>query len=61
MSVMLGLCGCSTQTAYFSAQELQRAQCDRLTDLQDMQRCRAQTRQSYDDYQRQVDAAKPAP
>jgi hypothetical protein len=44
-----------------SAQEMQRAQCDRLPDLQEMQRCRAQARQSYDDYQRQADAAKPAP
>jgi hypothetical protein len=61
LSVLLGLCGCSTQTAYLSAQEMQRAQCDRLPDLQEMQRCRAQARQSYDDYQRQADAARPAP
>jgi hypothetical protein len=54
------LAGCSTRTAYFSAQEMQRAQCDRLTDLQELQRCRAQTRQSYDDYQRQVETVKPA-
>ncbi|RFO95990.1 hypothetical protein DIC66_16225 [Rhodoferax lacus] len=57
--VVLGICGCSTRTAYFSAQEMQRAQCDRLTDLQELQRCRAQTHQSYDDYQRQVETVKP--
>ena len=53
------LSGCTTRTAYFSAQEMQRAQCDRLTDLQELQRCRAQARQSYEDYQRQVEAIKP--
>jgi hypothetical protein len=55
--------GCSTQTAYLSAQEMQRAQCDKLTDLQELQRCRANARQGYDDYQRerQREAAKPAP
>jgi len=58
--VVWGVCGCSTRTAYFSAQEMQRAQCDRLTDLQELQRCRAQTHQSYDDYQKQVETVKPA-
>lgn len=57
----LGASGCTTQTAYLSAQEMQRAQCDKLTDLQELQRCRAQARQPYDDYQRQVEAIKPAP
>lgn len=52
--LLVGLCvsGCSTQTAYHSVQEMQRAQCDKLADLKDQQRCRADTRQSYDDYQR---------
>jgi outer membrane PBP1 activator LpoA protein len=53
--------GCTTQTAYLSAQEMQRAQCDKLTDLQELQRCRANARQPYDTYQRQVEAIKPAP
>jgi hypothetical protein len=57
----LAVSGCTTRTAYLSAQEMQRAQCDRLTDLQELQRCRAQARQSYEDYQRQVEAVKPAP
>ena len=60
MLLLVGLSGCSARTAFFSAQEMQRAQCDRLTDLQELQRCRAQTHQSYDDYQRQVDTLKPA-
>jgi outer membrane murein-binding lipoprotein Lpp len=51
--------GCTAQTAYFSAQEMQRAQCDKLTDLQELQRCRADARQSYDDYQRAREAVKP--
>jgi hypothetical protein len=60
--VFASLCGagCSTRMAYFSAQEMQRAQCDKLTDLQDLQRCRAEVKPGYDDYQRQVEAAKPA-
>lgn len=61
MALLTGLAGCNTHTAYLSAQEMQRAQCDRLTDLQEVQRCRAQARQSYEDYQRQVEAVKPAP
>lgn len=52
--------GCSTQTAYRSAQEMQRAQCDKQTDLQEIQRCRAQIKQSYEDYQRQRDEVKQA-
>jgi hypothetical protein len=52
--------GCNTQTAYLTAQEMQRAQCDKLTDLQELQRCRANARQSYDDYQRQREAVQPA-
>ena len=50
---------CSSRIAYHSTQEMQRAQCDKLTDLQELQRCRAQTHQSYDDYQRQVETVKP--
>ena len=59
--VLAGLCvaGCSTSQDYFSAQEMQRAQCDRETDLQELQRCRAQSKQSYDDYQRAREAVKP--
>jgi hypothetical protein len=60
ITLMACLPGCSTRTAYLSAQEMQRAQCDKLTDLQELQRCRAQARQSYDDYQRQVETVKPA-
>jgi hypothetical protein len=52
--------GCSTRTAYLSGLELRRAQCDKLTDLQEMQRCRADARQSYEDYQREQDSLKPA-
>jgi hypothetical protein len=59
--LLLGATGCTSQTAYQSAQEMQRAQCDRLTDLQEMQRCRAEARQSYDNYQRQREEAKSAP
>ena len=59
ISLLVGLSACSTRTAFFSAQEMQRAQCDRLTDLQELQRCRAQTHQSYEDYQRQLESVKP--
>ena len=61
MVLALHVSGCSTQTAYLSAQEMQRAQCDKLTDLQELQRCRAHARQPYEEYQRQVEAVKPAP
>ena len=47
------------QMVYQSMQEMQLAQCDRLTDLQELQRCRVNARQSYDNYQRE--RAKPAP
>ena len=62
-ALVLLLCasGWTPQTAYQSAQEMQRAQCDKLTDPQEFQRCRANARQPYDDYQRQVEAVKPAP
>ncbi len=55
--VFAALCAtaCTTKMAYFSAQEMQRAQCDKQTDLQELQRCRAQIKQSYEDYQRQRD------
>lgn len=58
--ILVAICvaGCSTRTAYFSAQEMQRAQCDKQTDLQEIQRCRAQIKQSYEDYQRQRDEVK---
>jgi outer membrane PBP1 activator LpoA protein len=60
--VFLSLCasGCSTQMAYQSVQEMQRAQCDKLTDLQEMQRCRANARQTYDNYQRDREVVKPS-
>lgn len=60
-AVLAALCACSTRTAYFSAQEIQRAQCDKLTDLTELQRCRSQARQGYEDYQREVETLKPAP
>ena len=60
--LLAALCasGCSTQMAYASVREMQRAQCDRLTDLQELQRCRAQARQGYDDYQRARGVVQPA-
>ncbi len=62
-AVLLCLCasGCSMQMVYQSVQEMQLAQCDRLTDLQELQRCRANARQSYDNYQGEREAVKPAP
>jgi hypothetical protein len=54
------LSGCSTRTAYLSGQEMQRQQCDKLTDMQQMQHCRADARLSFEDYQRQQEALKPA-
>jgi hypothetical protein len=61
--IFVGLCatGCSTKMAYFSAQEMQRAQCDKQTDLQELQRCRARINQSYEDYQRQREEVQQTP
>ena len=59
LALMAG--GCSTRTAYLSGLELRRAQCDKMTDLQELQRCRADARQSYEDYQRAQETLKPAP
>jgi hypothetical protein len=54
MLLLASLCasGCSTHMAYQAVQEMQRAQCDKLTDWQESQRCRAHARQGYDNYQR---------
>ncbi|KIF79829.1 hypothetical protein TSA66_01665 [Noviherbaspirillum autotrophicum] len=52
--------GCTTSTAYLSLQEMQRDACEKNSDMQERQRCRAQANTSYDDYKQQREAAKTA-
>jgi hypothetical protein len=61
LAAVLCAAGCSSQMAYQATQEMQRAQCDKIADLQEQQRCRANARQSYDNYQREREGVKPAP
>jgi hypothetical protein len=52
------LSGCSTAQAYGAGQAWQRIECSKLNDAQERTRCMASTSTSYEDYQRQVEAAK---
>jgi len=53
--------GCSTQTAYYSAQGWQRQQCFKIDDLQQRQRCLKSASTSHEDYQRASDKAQSKP
>jgi hypothetical protein len=50
--------GCSSQQLYGAGQEWQRNECRKLNDSQERQRCMNSANTSYDDYQKQSDAAK---
>jgi|EndMetStandDraft_7_1072992.scaffolds.fasta_scaffold89589_2 hypothetical protein len=49
---------CSSQQFYGSGQEWQRTECYKINDLQERNRCLKSANTSYEEYQRQADAAK---
>lgn len=54
----LAMAGCTTKTAYLSAQDVQRDACDKIADMPERQHCRAKANTSYEDYQQQREAVK---
>jgi hypothetical protein len=50
---------CSTQQIYHTTQAWQRNQCYKLPDAQERNRCLSNAEDSFDDYQKQSDAATP--
>jgi hypothetical protein len=54
---------CTTQTAYYTGQELQKEQCRKLPDMAERQRCEKSLSMSYDKYKAEAEAVqrKPAP
>jgi hypothetical protein len=52
------LVGCSSQQLYNAGQAWQQNQCNRIEDAAERNRCMASTKTSYDDYQREAEAAK---
>lgn len=50
--------GCSTRQAYDSGQAWQRQECNKYPDPQERARCQSSASTSYEDYQRQSEAAK---
>jgi hypothetical protein len=52
---------CTTQTAYDSGQEWQKAQCRKLPDMAERQRCEKSAALSYDQYQTEAQAVKRKP
>ena len=56
--VGLALAACTSQQMYSAAQTWQRQECYKINDTQDRNRCLASTSTSYDDYKREVEAAR---
>ena len=54
----LALAGCSCPAAYNVGQAWQRNECYKINDAQERSRCLASTHTSYEDYQREAEAAK---
>ncbi len=54
------LAACSSQQTYGVGQGWQRAECNKLPDADQRQRCMASAAMSFDEYQRQAAAAKGA-
>jgi hypothetical protein len=59
-AVALITAGCSSEQVYGAAQTWQRNECYKINDAAERQRCLASNSRSYDDYQRQAEAARRA-
>ena len=57
-AVLSILAGCSTQQLYGAGQAWQKTECTKIIDAQERSRCLASTNTSFDEYQRQRDAAR---
>ena len=60
LGVAAGLTACSAQQTYGVGQGWQRAECNKLPDAEQRQRCMASAAMSFDEYQRQSSPAKGA-
>jgi hypothetical protein len=56
----VALSACTSRMAYESGQAWQRNECNKLTDVQERQRCMARVNMPYDRYQREADVARGA-
>jgi hypothetical protein len=52
---------CTSQTAYYTTQELQKEQCRKLLDMAERQRCEKSATMGYDQYKAETDAVKRTP
>jgi hypothetical protein len=60
LAALAALCcaaGCSSQQAYGTGQAWQRNECQKIADAQRRSRCLESANQSYEDYQREAEAA----
>ncbi len=58
--ILCALQACSWQQVYSTGQAWQKQECNKLLDAQERNRCMASTSTSYEEYQRQSDAARGA-
>lgn len=49
---------CSSRQAYATGQSWQRSECNKIVDFQERRRCMASASTSFEDYQREAEAAK---
>lgn len=56
--LVAGLSACSSRQFHATGQQWQRNECERLQDGAERNRCLADSKRSYDDYQRQKDAVQ---
>jgi hypothetical protein len=58
LGTSLFLSACSSQQLYNAGQAWQQNQCNKMEDATERNRCMASAKTSYDDYQREAEAAK---
>jgi len=56
--VALSLSACTTEQAYYTAQEWKRNQCNKLPDKAEVDRCMSDTNTAYESYKRQTEPAQ---
>jgi len=58
LATALAATACSSEQVYSAAQTWQRNECYRINDTAERQRCLSSNSRSYDEYQRQAEAAR---